>query len=101
MTVMAADRAKSGYALAHDEGEAFWILGMLETVKIGRADTATDPAKLSLRRSRTCPSCRSPAAPESVGRPRRRSLRACGAPRSGGFRPGILGRAAEPRLARG
>ena len=40
MTVMTADRAKSGYALAKDEGEAFWLLGMLETVKIGRADTA-------------------------------------------------------------
>jgi quercetin dioxygenase-like cupin family protein len=40
MTVMTADRAKSGYALAHDEGEAFYLLGMLETVKIGRADTS-------------------------------------------------------------
>jgi mannose-6-phosphate isomerase-like protein (cupin superfamily) len=32
-------RAAAGYALARDEGEAFWLLGMLETVKIGRADT--------------------------------------------------------------
>jgi quercetin dioxygenase-like cupin family protein len=39
MSVMTAERAKAGYALAHDEGEAFWLLGMLETVKIGRADT--------------------------------------------------------------
>jgi quercetin dioxygenase-like cupin family protein len=29
----------TAYGLAHDEGEAFWLLGMLETVKIGRADT--------------------------------------------------------------
>ncbi len=39
MTVTPADRATSGYALAHNEGEAFWLLGMLQTVKIGRADT--------------------------------------------------------------
>jgi quercetin dioxygenase-like cupin family protein len=39
MSVMTAERAKTGYALAHNEGEAFWLLGMLETVKIGRADT--------------------------------------------------------------
>jgi quercetin dioxygenase-like cupin family protein len=39
MSVMTAERAKTGYALARDEGEAFWLLGMLETVKIGRADT--------------------------------------------------------------
>ena len=40
MSVISADRATRGYALAHDEGEAFWLLGMLQTVKIGRADTA-------------------------------------------------------------
>jgi quercetin dioxygenase-like cupin family protein len=34
----AIDRAKAGYALANDEGEAFWLLGMLQTVKIGKAD---------------------------------------------------------------
>ena len=39
MTVTLADRATSGYALPHNEGEAFWLLGMLQTVKIGRADT--------------------------------------------------------------
>ena len=39
MTMTAADRAASGYALARNEGEAFWLLGMLQTVKIGRADT--------------------------------------------------------------
>ena len=34
-----SSRAAAGYALAHDEGEAFWLLGMLQTIKIGRADT--------------------------------------------------------------
>jgi quercetin dioxygenase-like cupin family protein len=38
MSTISVDRAKSGYALAHDEGEAFWLLGMLQTVKVGRAD---------------------------------------------------------------
>jgi quercetin dioxygenase-like cupin family protein len=39
MSVISVDRVKNGYALAHDEGEAFWLLGMLQTVKVGRADT--------------------------------------------------------------
>src|SRR4029434_2310071 len=39
MTVAAKDRATHGYALAQNEGEAFWLLGMLETVKLGMADT--------------------------------------------------------------
>jgi quercetin dioxygenase-like cupin family protein len=39
MTNATADRATQGYALAHDEGEAFWLLGMLQTVKMGRSDT--------------------------------------------------------------
>ena len=39
MAATATDRATQGYALAHNEGEAFWLLGMLETVKIGRADS--------------------------------------------------------------
>jgi quercetin dioxygenase-like cupin family protein len=39
MTTTTADRATTGYALAQDEGEAFWLTGMLETVKIGAADT--------------------------------------------------------------
>jgi mannose-6-phosphate isomerase-like protein (cupin superfamily) len=39
MTTTAADRATFGYALAHDEGEAFWLAGMLQTVKIAAADT--------------------------------------------------------------
>lgn len=32
------DRATHGYALARDEGEAFWLLGMLQTVKVGKTD---------------------------------------------------------------
>ena len=40
MSTAAADRATQGYGLAHDEGEAFWLLGMLQTVKIGKADAA-------------------------------------------------------------
>jgi len=39
MLTMTEDRVARGYALAQDEGEAFWLLGMLETIKIGRADT--------------------------------------------------------------
>ena len=39
MTAETADRAKQGYALAHNEGDAFWLAGMLQTVKIGAADT--------------------------------------------------------------
>jgi quercetin dioxygenase-like cupin family protein len=39
MTTTSADRSTLGYALAHDEGEAFWLAGMLQTVKIGSADT--------------------------------------------------------------
>lgn len=37
---MNSDRAMRGYALAMDEGEAFSLFGMLQTVKIGRADTS-------------------------------------------------------------
>ena len=40
MTTITAERAQAGYALANDEGEAFWLLGMLQTIKIGRDDTA-------------------------------------------------------------
>jgi quercetin dioxygenase-like cupin family protein len=40
MTAVADERAKLGYGLGCDEGEAFWLLGMLETIKIGGADTA-------------------------------------------------------------
>ena len=39
MSTITAERAKAGYALASNEGEAFWLLGMLQTIKIGKADT--------------------------------------------------------------
>jgi quercetin dioxygenase-like cupin family protein len=39
MTVVSSDRAKLGYLLDRDEGEAFWLLGMLEVLKIGGEDT--------------------------------------------------------------
>ena len=39
MTVVSAERAKDGYLLGKDEGEAHWLLGMLEIVKISGADT--------------------------------------------------------------
>jgi quercetin dioxygenase-like cupin family protein len=39
MTVVSPDRAANGYLLGSDEGEAFWLLGMLEIVKISGGDT--------------------------------------------------------------
>src|SRR6266568_3753681 len=39
MTVVSAEPAKDGYLLGKDEGEAHWLLGMLEVVKISGADT--------------------------------------------------------------
>ena len=39
MSVTTPERATLGYGLAKDEGEAFWLLGMLETIKIGGEDT--------------------------------------------------------------
>ena len=33
MSVTAIERAKLGYGLGKEEGEAFWVLGMLETIK--------------------------------------------------------------------
>jgi len=40
VTTMNAERAMHGYALANNEGEAFWLLGMLQTIKIGSADAS-------------------------------------------------------------
>jgi len=40
MSTVSAERAKDGYLLGKDEGEAYWLLGMLQTIKIGRDDTA-------------------------------------------------------------
>ena len=39
MTVATPDRAEHGYLLSKDEGDAYWLFGMLEIVKISRADT--------------------------------------------------------------
>jgi quercetin dioxygenase-like cupin family protein len=39
MIAVTAERANDGYLLGKDEGEAFWLLGMLEIVKISGADT--------------------------------------------------------------
>ena len=39
MTTVAAERAKDGYLLAEGEGEAYWLLGMLEIVKVSGDDT--------------------------------------------------------------
>lgn len=39
VSAISGTRAQLGYKLANDEGEAFWLLGMLQTVRIGRADT--------------------------------------------------------------
>jgi quercetin dioxygenase-like cupin family protein len=39
MTAVTAERATGGYLLDPDEGEAYWLLGMLQTIKIGRDDT--------------------------------------------------------------
>jgi len=40
MTTISPQRAQAGYLLDENEGEAFWLLGMLQTIKIGREDTA-------------------------------------------------------------
>src|SRR4051795_9122326 len=39
MTVVSPERAERGYLLGKDEGDAYWLLGMLEIVKISGADT--------------------------------------------------------------
>jgi quercetin dioxygenase-like cupin family protein len=39
MTAVSTERAKDGYLLGKDEGEAHWLLGRLEIVKISGADT--------------------------------------------------------------
>jgi hypothetical protein len=36
MVAIAPERAQLGYALHENEGEAFWLLGMLQTIKISR-----------------------------------------------------------------
>jgi quercetin dioxygenase-like cupin family protein len=39
-TTMNEDRALQGYGLPNNEGEAFWLFGMLQTIKVGREDTS-------------------------------------------------------------
>ena len=39
MPVISEARNTIGYGLGREEGEAFWLLGMLQTIKIGKADT--------------------------------------------------------------
>ena len=39
MNAVSTERAKDGYLLGKDEGEAHWLLGMLEIVKISGAET--------------------------------------------------------------
>src|SRR5580765_7815185 len=39
MAVVSQENARLGYLLDSGEGEAFWLLGMLEIVKIGGAST--------------------------------------------------------------
>jgi len=40
MSEVSTERAKFGYRLGAEQGEAFWVLGMLETIKVSREDTA-------------------------------------------------------------
>ena len=39
VAAISSERAKLGYGLGKEEGEAFWLLGMLQTIRIGRDDT--------------------------------------------------------------
>ena len=57
MTAVTAERATDGYLLDQDEGEAYWLLGMLQTIKIGRDDTAGQYGLLEI------------VVPEGVGSP--------------------------------
>jgi mannose-6-phosphate isomerase-like protein (cupin superfamily) len=48
MSTISRDRAKLGYLLDENDGEAFWLLGMLETIKIGGQDTGGQYGLLEL-----------------------------------------------------
>ena len=39
MTAASPTRARDGYVLGKDEGEAYWLLGMLEIIKLSGRDT--------------------------------------------------------------
>src|SRR3954469_3996826 len=57
MVTSSKSRAELGYLLDQDQGEAFWMLGMLQTIKIGREDTAGEFGLIEI------------VAPEGVGSP--------------------------------
>src|SRR6266480_3490664 len=57
MTTTTQERAGSGYRLEENEGEAFWLRGMLETIKISGKDTNGEFGLIELR------------VPEGVGSP--------------------------------
>jgi quercetin dioxygenase-like cupin family protein len=40
VSTISKDQANLGYGLRNEEGEAFWLLGMLQTIRISRDDTA-------------------------------------------------------------
>jgi quercetin dioxygenase-like cupin family protein len=48
MTVVSTERARDGYLLGKDAGEAHWLLGMLEIVKISGADTGGEYGLLEI-----------------------------------------------------
>ena len=74
MTTISPARAQTGYALADDEGEAFWLLGMLQTIKIGREDTdgAYGLAEILVPGGRRLTVARAPRGGRMVLRPRGR-----------------------------
>jgi len=49
VTTIVQARAELGYLLDGNEGEAFWLLGMLQTIKIGRDDTAGQYGLIEIR----------------------------------------------------
>jgi len=57
MTTASEERARLGYRLNEEEGEAFWLLGMLETIKISAKDTDSEYGLIEL------------VVPEGVGSP--------------------------------
>src|SRR3954454_3405862 len=57
MATISPSRADLGYLLHADQGEAFWLLGMLQTVRIGRDDTDGQYGMLEI------------AVPEGLGSP--------------------------------
>ena len=53
MSVTTTERAALGYGLGEEEGEAFWLFGMLETIKIGAEDTGGEYGARSAPGSRS------------------------------------------------